>query len=183
MAQLVKKIETGSDFDICIFLQNDNKFAVTTHDSITKKHNDVKLYKYFDQALEDANFRKKQFQFNESKNNVISLTEKQLKNVIKESVNRILKESKPMKELILRNVKTEYVKTSSVGNPMFYLEGITENDETFNGYTKPNASCGYLCRGLNTEFERRRNRLVKIQFYQTPKGINYITDIELIDNY
>ena len=92
MAQLLKTLETGTDFDICIFKsENKEGFITTTHDSITKKHNEIKYHEYYDEALNDAKHRIKQFAFNENKE-VIKLSESQLYKIINESVTNILNE-------------------------------------------------------------------------------------------
>lgn len=92
MAHLLKTLETGTDFDICIFKsENKEGFITTTHDFITKKHSEIKYHEYYDEALNDAKHRIKQFAFNENKE-VIKLSESQLYKIINESVTNILNE-------------------------------------------------------------------------------------------
>lgn len=102
---------------------------------------------------------------------------------VNESVNKIVNESKEQNEVVLQSVDTEYFKTSKTGNPIYKVCGETLEGEEFCGYTTPNASCAYVCRGLSSEHLRRKQQYLKITYHFTPKGIKSIDFMDFIDKY
>ena len=95
----------------------------------------------------------------------------------------VLKESKETNEVVLKSVETEYFKTSKTGNPIFKLCGETVDGEEFCGYTSPNASCAYECRGLSTERLIRTYKLLNVKYHFTPKGFKSIDFLDFVDKY
>lgn len=89
MNKLIKKIETPTDFSICIFQsQKTGRFAVTTYDIVSQKHEDAQWYATKEDAMAEAKDRAKGYRMNESKQ-TIKLNRKGLKQVIRESIKRM----------------------------------------------------------------------------------------------
>lgn len=95
----------------------------------------------------------------------------------------VLKESKDTNEVVLQSVDTEYFKTSKTANPIYKVCGETLDGEEFCGYTSPNASCAYVCRGLSSEHLRRKQQYLKVTYHFTPKGIKSIDFLDFIEKY
>lgn len=112
-----------------------------------------------------------------------NMNESILSKIISESIKKVLKESKEQNEVVLQTVETEYVKTSKYGNPMFKVIGETTDGEQFEGYTSPNSSCAYACRGLSSEHLIRKQQLLKVTYNVTPKGRNSIHYLDFINKY
>lgn len=113
----------------------------------------------------------------------MKINESKLNQIISESIKKVLNESKEQNEVVLQSVDTEYVKTSKTGNPVYKVCGETLDGEQFCGYTTPNASCAYACRGLSSEHLRREQQHLKITYHFTPKGIKSIDYMDFIDKY
>lgn len=113
----------------------------------------------------------------------MKINESKLNKIISESIKKVLKESKEQNEVVLQSVETEYFKTLKTGNPIYKVCGETLDGEEFCGYTTPNASCAYVCRGLSGEHLRREQQHLKITYHFTPKGIKSIDFMDFIDRY
>ena len=113
----------------------------------------------------------------------MKINESKLNKIISESIKKVLNESKEQNEVVLQSVDTEYFKTSKTANPIYKVCGETLDGEEFCGYTSPNASCAYVCRGLSSEYLRRKQQHLKVTYHFTPKGIKSIDFMDFIDKY
>lgn len=111
------------------------------------------------------------------------INESKLNKIISESIKKVLKESNDTNEVVLQSVDTEYFKTSKTGNPIYKVCGETLDGEEFCGYTSPNTSCAYVCRGLSSEYLRRKQQFLKVTYHFTPKGIKSIDFLDFIEKY
>lgn len=97
MNKLIKKIDTDTDFIICIFQSEETgRFAVTTYDSIFQKHSDSKWFRTIYEAILEAKQRINGYKIRENKKEIIRINEKQLNEII----NQVLTEMEH------KNVKT-----------------------------------------------------------------------------
>ena len=97
MNKLIKKIDTDTDFIICIFQSEESgRFAVTTYDFIYEKHDDPKWFSSIDEAKLEAKQRINGYKIRENKKEIIRINEKQLI----ETINQVLTEMEH------KNVKT-----------------------------------------------------------------------------
>lgn len=93
--KLIKTFETPTDFTICVYQnQKNGRFAVTTYDNVSEKHDDVKWYQNAEEAMSDAEYRSGQYDLNEGvkTKQTIRLNESQLRQVVTEAVKRLLSE-------------------------------------------------------------------------------------------
>ena len=97
MNKLIKKIDTDTDFIICIFQSEESgRFAVTTYDFIYEKHDDPKWFRTIYEAILEAKQRINDYKITENKKEIIRINEKQLI----ETINQVLTEMEH------KNVKT-----------------------------------------------------------------------------
>ena len=97
MNKLIKKIDTDTDFIICIFQSEESgRFAVTTYDFIYEKHDDPKWFRTIYEAILEAKQRINGYKITENKKEIIRINEKQLI----ETINQVLTEMEH------KNVKT-----------------------------------------------------------------------------
>ena len=99
MSKLVKRLENGTDFDVCVFLLKSGKYAVTVYDNVNRTHEKQDVFDDLADALVLAKKLNKNYRIDESKTNkgmkknVVKLNEATLKKMIAESVKKALKES------------------------------------------------------------------------------------------
>ena len=89
MSKLVKKLENGTDFDVCIFLMNSGKWVVTIWDFVNRVHEKAGEFDSYSQALLSARKLNDSYKLDE---NTIKLTEGDIVNMVNETVNKMLNE-------------------------------------------------------------------------------------------
>jgi hypothetical protein len=89
MSKLIKKLENETDYIICVFKMNSGKFVVTIYDYVSKTHDKQGSYDDYNEALSAAKSLNNQYKINE---NTVKLTESKLKQIVAESVNKVLNE-------------------------------------------------------------------------------------------
>lgn len=89
MSKLVKLLQNGTDFDICIFLLNSGKYAVTIWDMVNRTHEKQDIFDSYGQALLKAKELNNSYKIDE---NVVKLTESDIQYMVTEAVNKMLKE-------------------------------------------------------------------------------------------
>ena len=89
MSKLVKKLENGTDFDVCVFLMNSGKYAITTWDIVNRTHKKENEFDSYSQALLFARQLNNSYKIDE---NTIKLTENDIVHMVNETVNRVIKE-------------------------------------------------------------------------------------------
>jgi hypothetical protein len=90
MSKLIKKLENETDYIICVFKMNSGKFVVTIYDYVSKTHDKQGSYDDYNEALSAAKSLNNQYKINE---NTVKLTESKLKQIVAESVKKVLSES------------------------------------------------------------------------------------------
>lgn len=89
--KLIKQFENGTDFSVCVIALENGTYVVTIYDFVKKQHDLKGKYTNANEALDAA--RKINQGFMEPKKRTIRLNESQLKQVIRESIKKVLKES------------------------------------------------------------------------------------------
>lgn len=89
MSKLIKKLENGTDFMVCIHEMNSGKFVVTIYDYVNRTHEKQGAYDDYNEALSVAKSLNDQYKIDE---NTVKLSESQLRSMIAESVKGILNE-------------------------------------------------------------------------------------------
>lgn len=89
MSKLVKRLENGTDFDVCVFLLSSGKYAVTVWDCVNRTHEKQEITDSYSQALLTARKINNSYKIDE---NTVKLNEDELSYVIAESVKKIVNE-------------------------------------------------------------------------------------------
>lgn len=98
MSKLVKRLENGTDFDVCVFLLKSGKYAVTVYDNVNRTHEKQDVFDDLADALVLAKKLNKNYRIDESKTNkgmkknVVKINENTLRQIVAESVKKVLKE-------------------------------------------------------------------------------------------
>ena len=90
MGKLIKRIENGSDFDVCVWLVKSGKYVVTTYDKVNKTHEKEGSFDSPEEAIRSAEQINKGYMFESEQ--PIKLNDSQLREIVAESVKKILKE-------------------------------------------------------------------------------------------
>lgn len=89
MSKLIKKLENGTDFMVCIHEMNSGKFVVTIYDYVNRTHEKQGSYDDYDEALSVAKNLNDQYKIDE---NTVKLSESKLRKIVSESVKKVLSE-------------------------------------------------------------------------------------------
>lgn len=96
MSKLVKRLENGTDFDVCVFLLKSGKYAVTVYDNVDRTHEKQDVFDDLADALVLAKKLNKNYRIDESKTNkgmkknVVKINENTLRKIVAESVKKVL---------------------------------------------------------------------------------------------
>lgn len=89
MSKLVKLLQNGTDFNVCIYLMKSGKWVVTIYDFVNKTHEKQGEFESYGQALLTAKKINDGYKIDE---NVIKITEKQLHEMIINATKQVIKE-------------------------------------------------------------------------------------------